>query len=128
MNIDSHYLVGCLHMLSVDWRTPAEHGELVKHGHVLLPLPKRQGGVHSFVQMHAPDQTADRPQLFHCSYDLGRIAPLYKMPPAATRIFIAIRGPQAHWDSGGPPEERGQESLRGMSPVLQDVGKSLASE
>src|SRR3974390_2620942 len=56
--------------------------------------------------MHAPDQTADRPQLLHCSYDLGRIAPLYKMPPEPTRIFIAIRGPQAHWDSGEPAEER----------------------
>src|SRR5262245_24055600 len=66
--------------------------ELVKHGHVLPPLPKRQGGVHSFVQMHAPDQTADRLQLPHCSNDLGRGATSYcgaKLAP----IFTTICGP-----------------------------------
>jgi len=70
----NHHLICCLHMLfSFDGRlTGRAWDELVKHGHVLPQQSKRQRGVHSFVQMHAPDQTADRPHLLHCSNDLGR--------------------------------------------------------
>ena len=71
------------------------------HGLVLPELPEEPGSsAHSLVQMHAPDQTDRRPRLLHCLPDLDRkMRYLLDARRTQPRVFIATRGPPAHWDS-----------------------------
>jgi hypothetical protein len=89
--------VVCVVSMSLPYarRTPAEHAV-----NLLSTVPcygrchNDSGDAHSFVQMHAPDQTASRPQLLHCRNDLT--------PDGRHLIGRSETGGGFHYDSWAP--------------------------
>jgi len=105
----------------------------VKHGHVLPPLPKETAATytHLFKCMLRIRQRVGL-NLSNAATTSAGWAPLYWMLPRFARVFITIRGPQAHWDSveSNPPfpfPPRGKPGRGKVPPTPRHVPRQLTT-